>query len=87
MQKLCSAGLFVFWTVGDAGPYSLTGGSICKEPRRQYNQTKRINEYARQRASADCSANVLRVAKQGASYRLARGKVRNEYLLFAVFMV
>ena len=35
-------------------------------PRRPYNQTKRIGKLACQRASADCSASVLRKAKQSA---------------------
>ena len=42
------------------------GGSICKKLRRPYNQAKRVGKLACQRASADCSANVLRKAKQSA---------------------
>ena len=43
------------------------------------NQTKRVCKLACKRASADCSASVLRKAKQSAKHHLARGEARKEY--------
>ena len=46
---------------------------------RRDNQTKRVDEFIRQQASADCSASVLRTAKQSAKRHLERGEARKEY--------
>ena len=43
------------------------------------NQTKRVGKLACQRASADCSTSVLRLAKQSAKHHLERGVARKEY--------
>ena len=42
--------------------------------RRPYNQAKRDDELVRQRASVDCSANVLQRAKQVRSTALQKAK-------------
>ena len=42
-------------------------------------KTKRVDKLACQRASADCSASVLRLAKQSAKHHLERGVARKEY--------
>ena len=43
------------------------------------NQTKWVGKLACQRASADCSTSVLRLAKQSAKHHLERGVARKEY--------
>ena len=45
-----------------------------QKPRRPYNQAKRDDELVRQRASVDCSANVLQRAKQVRSTALQKAK-------------
>ena len=42
-------------------------------------QTKRVDKLVCQQASADCSASVLRIAKQSAKHHIARGEARKEY--------
>ena len=46
---------------------------------RRDNQTKQVDEFIRPRASEDCSASVLRTAKQGAKHHLERGEARKAY--------
>ena len=46
---------------------------------RRDNQTKRVDKFICQRASADCSASILRTAKQSAKHHLPRGEARKEY--------
>ena len=62
------------------GRYStIFRGINASEKTRRDNQTKRVDEFIRQRASADCSARVLRTAKQSAKHHLPRGEARKEY--------
>ena len=48
------------------------------------NQTKQVDKLACQQASADCSASVLRSAKQSAKHHLEKGAARKEYNLLVL---